>query len=289
MSDEGRDYVKRCSTATGSTWWLHYVFGDLANRPNDWEIWVGDSALAEDWPLSIRAIQRGRAWLVEHGFLTILDNKSGPGRRIRYRFEFLGEENNARHSGGRFVDGRATSNARQSGGNARQDDEDARQVGEALLLPTEGTERTLAPTVVDAGEFAALRQALAESCGTDLDRSTSSEAGKVARATRDILDHGGKAVDVPRAVDAYRRLMPTAMMTELALAGHWSKLTAGGASPASMTEAEKEGIRLANRGAARADARAELADRFDDDQALVDEGLEAFDHRCAPDRREGSG
>ena len=96
MSDEGRAYVKEHSPFTGTTFWLHYVLGDLANQQNGYEIWIGDKRLAEEWPISVRAIQRGRAQLVEAGYLTLIDERSAPGRPIRYRFEFL----NARQSGG---------------------------------------------------------------------------------------------------------------------------------------------------------------------------------------------
>ena len=92
MSNEGRNYVKQYSPFTGSTFWVHYVFGDIANRQHNYEIFIGDKRLMDEWPFSKRVISRARAELVENGFLTVLDDKSGPGRPIRYRFEFPGQE-----------------------------------------------------------------------------------------------------------------------------------------------------------------------------------------------------
>lgn len=128
MSDEARDYVKRRSPFTGSTYWLHYVLGDIANKQHGYEIWVTDKTLAEEWPLSVRSIERGRAELVEGGFLKVLDGVTAPGRPLRYRFVFKGEESgreNTRQSGGRNTrqpDGRTEANTRQSGEDTRQPD-----------------------------------------------------------------------------------------------------------------------------------------------------------------------
>jgi hypothetical protein len=88
VSDEGRFYVKRYSPFTGSTFWVHYVFGDIANADNNYEIFVSNDYLKGQWPLSDRAIDRARADLIKAGFLTVLV-KPSPGRRARFRFEFL--------------------------------------------------------------------------------------------------------------------------------------------------------------------------------------------------------
>lgn len=98
MSDEARNYVKRYSPFTGTTFWFHYVMADIANAQHGYELFVGDARLTREWPFSRRAIVRSRAELLEAGFLTQLGT-SQPGRPVRYRFEFPDVVENARHIG----------------------------------------------------------------------------------------------------------------------------------------------------------------------------------------------
>ena len=146
----------------------------------------------------------------------------------------------------------------------------------------------LAPTVVDAGEFSSMRQALADVCGQDLGHMTKSELGGLASAAKDILSARGTATDVPRAAAAYLRVMPTgSLMTTKALANHWSRLMAGGAMPASTTPAERAGAALANRGVSQAQAHGELADLFDDESELIGQGLAAYERHTRQSQIEG--
>jgi hypothetical protein len=88
MSDEARAYVKRYSPFRNGTFWVHYALADIANRTHDYELWVADGALINEWPLSKSAIHRAYGDLVKAGFLTII-SPPAPGRRARYRFEFV--------------------------------------------------------------------------------------------------------------------------------------------------------------------------------------------------------
>jgi len=93
MSDEGRAYVKLYSTFTGTTFWVHYVFGDMANAQHRYELFCGDAYIRHEWrALSLRAIKRARAELVASGHLTVIDDRRHAGHPAVYRFEFLGHE-----------------------------------------------------------------------------------------------------------------------------------------------------------------------------------------------------
>lgn len=96
MSDEGRAYVKAHSPYTGNAWWFHYVMGDLANWQHDYEIFVSDARLAQEWPLTRSTCTRARQQLITDGYLQPLDESTAPGRPRRYRFVFKGAEGMAK-------------------------------------------------------------------------------------------------------------------------------------------------------------------------------------------------
>jgi hypothetical protein len=115
VSDEGRNYVKQHSPYRNTTFWVHYVFGDIANKQHDYQLFVSDERLLEEYPaLTLRAIQRARTEMVRDGYITQLSTPA-PGRRTRFRFEFLDCDDDARQSGERSTPAKTDDNARQSG------------------------------------------------------------------------------------------------------------------------------------------------------------------------------
>jgi hypothetical protein len=140
VSDEGRDYVKRYSPFTGTTFWFHYVMGDLCNKQNDYELFIGDKKLMAEWPFSRRAIVRARAELVEAGFLDLVE-RSIPGREVRYRFEFPDVPRNGRQIGARSSHAKSESNGRQIGGDRTP------KPRSSPLTNRSGTEEELTKTV----------------------------------------------------------------------------------------------------------------------------------------------
>ena len=78
MSDEARHYVKTHSPYAGQTFWLHYVLGDIANAQHDYELWIGERALMDEWPFSRAAVARGFAELIRDGYLEVVQ-RPAPG------------------------------------------------------------------------------------------------------------------------------------------------------------------------------------------------------------------
>lgn len=104
MSDEGRAFVKLYSPHRGSTFWLHFAFGDMANAANDYEIRFGDKWLLGEWPgLTPRSVKRGRGELIESGHIEVVDAAHGPGRPSIYRFVFVDHEEMMKATGAKKV------------------------------------------------------------------------------------------------------------------------------------------------------------------------------------------
>jgi hypothetical protein len=117
MSDECRSYVKRFSPFTGSTFWVHYAYADIANAQHGYELFVSDRRLTEEWPFSVRAVERARSELIAAGFLTVIGT-SAPGtpQRLKFNLGIAGVEPNTRQHGGRRTPAISSGNTRQSGG-----------------------------------------------------------------------------------------------------------------------------------------------------------------------------
>lgn len=289
MSDIERAFVWDHSPYKGTAKLIHLKMADVANDTHQHRLWIGDRSLALKAACDERTVRRVKAQMISDGYLEYIGQNGETGFK-EYRFLMPRSQEAPDKMSGRLAGGPVDlAPGKRTSHPVDRTSDPARPDIHAIAPITNQIEpKTFAPTVVDASEFALLRQALAEACGTDLQRATSSEAGKVAKSTREILEAGGKATDVPRAAAAYPRVVGAERMTEPALAKHWSRLTGGSDAPAPTSRAETEGVRLANRGLSRAEARDELVDIFDDDQALVDEGLAAFDRRCDPGRRASS-
>lgn len=92
MSAEAVAFVKTHSPYSNGTWWFHFIVADIVNRSHDYELWASDESLIAEWPaLTKRTIEAARQQLVRDGYLTVVQ-RPGPGRRARWRFEFLGAE-----------------------------------------------------------------------------------------------------------------------------------------------------------------------------------------------------
>jgi hypothetical protein len=274
---------RRAMEDTRLTYKARGLLAELLCKPDGWKVIVTD--LVNRSPGGRQVVESALDELESFGYITRSGQKRSGGGR------FDGADTEVRECP---VDGWPLREIRNGGGSgksaldrcgktARGKSATSKEPLEQLAI--EASSHSLAPTVVDASEFSDLRQALADACGIELSRCTKSEAGKLAAATKEILDAGGRAVDVPRAAAAYRQELPSALMTEKALANRWSRLLASGPSPASTSAAERAGLALANRGVDRAEAREELIDQFGDDLALVDEGLAAFEAQSRPRER----
>jgi hypothetical protein len=221
VSDEGRFYVKQYSPYTDATFWLHYALGDIANADHGYEIWLTNEALAKQWvALSARAIRRGRAQLIENGFLVEVAKQSHHSP-ARYRFVFLDvPKNGAETLGrGRLLDLEIRGDDVDTPGDDRGRDlvdEGSRSgssgVALSLLAPLtngieqKGTEPSRARTVEEefartweryprkenrAGAFKAYKaRRTAGVTGEDLWRATLHYAATVAGKEREFVMHG---------------------------------------------------------------------------------------------------
>ena len=114
MSDEARDYVKQFSPYTGTTFFFHYVMGDIANASHDYEIYIGDDRLCSEWPFSRRSVVRMRGELVRDGFLEPVAGPR-PGQLLTVRFVFREDVPIVRQLGARSTWAIPGSNVRQNG------------------------------------------------------------------------------------------------------------------------------------------------------------------------------
>jgi len=95
MSKEGRDFVKASSPfrkERGALFWVHYVLGDISDPQDNYQICVGNKKIIDEWPFSLRTVDKAIALLIEGGYLTVLSHAGGKGKPARYRFEFKGAE-----------------------------------------------------------------------------------------------------------------------------------------------------------------------------------------------------
>ena len=251
MSDEGRNYVKAYSPFTGTTFWVHYVLGDLANWQHGYEVFVGNKRLTEEWPFSLRAVERAMTDLIDGGYLVVV-TRPAPGRPVRYRFEFKGADHLARQSGARTDFG-----ARQPGANVRQPgartpakteiapitnrniNKKGTELAEDLASsapaqgPTDGehspsgkTRPPVAKGEVAKGELGkprardALFDAMAECCGYDLAQLTKSGARMIGTATSDIRNLHATPAQVWDKARIYKELHPTWELTPMSLVVH---------------------------------------------------------------------
>lgn len=161
MSDEGRAYVKGHSPYTGTTWWFHYVMGDIANAQHDYRIFISDKRLADEWPLTRAACTRARAALIAGGHLVPLSETTAPGKPREYRFVFVGAEAMARGNAPRGDAGSPGDNKAPRSAHAPRGDAGTRRTvrrvrassADPVLLPTEtelnGNHAAAAPPVPD--------------------------------------------------------------------------------------------------------------------------------------------
>ena len=211
MSDEARQYVKAHSPYTGQTFWLHYALADIANAQHDYELWIGERRLMEEWPFSRAAIARGFAELVADGFLTIVV-RPAPGRKARYRFEFaeVPEVRNVSRSAKRSV------NVSRSEANV------SRIAKRSPITRTEVNQNTGTPK--RARERDAIFETLLSICDLDADRLTASARGEVNRAVKELRETGATEESLRSASTAYRIRYETAVLTPSALAKHYPAL-----------------------------------------------------------------
>ena len=91
MSSEACKYVKKYSTYRDSTFWVHYLLAEIANRTNDYQVYVPRKRMLEEWPVCLRTLDHGIATLLADGYLTVIAPKT-PHTPVRYQFIFKGAE-----------------------------------------------------------------------------------------------------------------------------------------------------------------------------------------------------
>jgi hypothetical protein len=235
VSDEGRLYVKKFSPFTGSTFWLHYIFGDIANKDHDYEIFISNETIKRQWPFSDRSIDRGRSDLAKDRFVTTLV-KPSPGVQARYRFNFIEVPEN-----GRCLDLKANFPLKRTLANLADDptlanlathvcqsgDSRLPKVNSSPITNRIGTEAlTLAPISSEpvGPRRDLLFEAVAAACGTDLTQLTKSARGQLNRAVSELRSIGANPAEVTIRASRYRTKFRDADLTSTALAKHWPSL-----------------------------------------------------------------
>lgn len=219
MSDEARHYVKEFSPFTGQTFWLHYALGDVANAQHDYELWIGEARLMAEWPFTRAAITRGFSELVSAGFLTVV-TRPAPGRKARYRFEFLDVPavRNVSH------------NAKRSA-NVSQNEANVSHIAKRSPITTTEVTKTIG-SPKRAKKADPIFDALLDLCDLDPERLTSSARGGLNRAVKELREAGATEDSLRGAANAYRIRYETAVLTPSALAKHYPALGIRAKAPA---------------------------------------------------------
>lgn len=89
MSAEATGWVFRHSPTTGVMRLVHLAMADSVNDQNDNEFWMSQANLAKKAGSSRSATQGALRWLIDLGYITLLEDNSKAGKPNRYRFEFL--------------------------------------------------------------------------------------------------------------------------------------------------------------------------------------------------------
>ena len=210
MSDEARAYVKKYSPFTNSTFWVHYALADIANAQHDYELWVTDNQLVDEWALSIGSIRRAYAELRQAGFLTLIQS-AAPGRRAKYRFEFLDVPvaRACNLSTGKKPKVRA--NVSHSGIIVSQYEK------RSPIYVTELEQNSLAPTLFET---------ILDVCKIDQGSLTASGKGSAMKACKELAEVGATPADIEVVSKRYRAAYPNAQITPTALAKHYGTLIA---------------------------------------------------------------
>ena len=195
----------------------------LADNANDeGECWPSIRYVAQKCRIDTRTTQRRIRSLEELGEVVVIRgggkaSTAGGTKSNRYRIVV------------HIPDEEGGGNLPGSGTDARDGVAPVPGDGVAPVPPEPSSEpsvnrHSLAPASADAGERASLKTAIADACGIDLTCLTTSAAGKLGKATKEIAEAGGTANEVAARARAYRQKYPTADLTDTALATHWSAL-----------------------------------------------------------------
>lgn len=209
MSDEARNYVKKNSPFTGTTFWVHYVLADIANKQHEYELWVSEKTLMEEWPFSRTRIYEAYRALIEEGYLTVLQ-KASQGKRVRYRFEFKGETE-------------STENVRPEIPESQNGIPESQNGTRAPITITEEEQKPLAPTEVGRGRDL-MFDALVEALKIDFSQLTKSARGRLNMAVKQLKEIDADPSEIPRRAAKYRETWPSVTLTDTALIKHWAFL-----------------------------------------------------------------
>jgi hypothetical protein len=205
VSDEARAYVKQFSPYRNSTFWVHYALADIANAQHGYELWVADDHLMAEWPFSRSSIHSAYSELVRAGFLTVIE-AAQPGRRTRYRFEFI-EVEEARpcpmSSKVRTTSGLGSSKVRTTSSKVWNQD---------LYIEQKETELSR-DEIFDA---------LIEVCGLNAKRLTASARGPLNRAVKELRAVGATEDSIRAAAKAYRKKWPEMAISPSAVSKHYA-------------------------------------------------------------------
>jgi len=209
MSDEARAYVKKYSPFSNSTFWVHYALADIANAQHDYELWVTDHQLVDEWALSIGSIRRAYAELRAGGFLTLIQS-AAPGRRAKYRFEFLDVPVARICNLSTGTKPKLKSNVSHFGTIVSQYEK------RSPIYVTEIEQNSLTN-----GEVI---HSLSLACQINLNGLTARGREELTKVAKELIEVGADSDQIERAVREYRNRWPNARITPSALSKHWATL-----------------------------------------------------------------
>lgn len=95
MSGEASGEVWKHSPLTGSQLLVHLAIGDVVNDIHENEFWMSTDSLAKKARVSRSTVTETLRWLVENGFLELLQAGGVSRKPSRYRFLFTSAPSNA--------------------------------------------------------------------------------------------------------------------------------------------------------------------------------------------------
>lgn len=216
MSDEARNYVKQHSPFRGSTFFIHYALADIANAQHDYQIWVSEQRLMEEWRMGKTTVYKAYKELIEAGYLRVIQ-KAARGQRVRYQFEFPDLEGLKNFP-------EAVTNL---GTNEIQIPQSDIQIPQSehvhLLIKTEVEQKLLAAPASQRPRDE-LFDALVTGLNLDVSELTPMARKKLNVAVKELRSIDADPMEIALRIKAYREKWPTASLTEMALVKHWAFL-----------------------------------------------------------------
>lgn len=215
MSDQGRAYVWAYSPYKGVAFTIHLALGDLANDTHQHRIWTSAKNLAWKTRTTRQTATTLLGRMAEDGFLERLSDQAANGRPVEYRFlmpEVPIQFAPMLEGGVSRADTRVS--AEITPGVSRADTEPKKNQREPKPLR--------APRARDP-----MFDAIVTACGWENMKLTRSEAGRVARAKKELAEVGAVPELILAFGDDWNRLYAGASITPQGLAANWTDYRSG--------------------------------------------------------------